>query len=140
MFSAFFHSYLFAQILGFYFLIMAVILLARVGFYRRLLMGLSADYGTIVTVSSFALIMGLLIVITHNFWIEEPHILLVTIIGWLLLISAVLWLAFPDTMAAYCKKLYAGAGYYVLVAIFAVIGILLIAKGFYHFHAIGALG
>ncbi|WED42005.1 hypothetical protein [Legionella cardiaca] len=133
MFSAFFHSYLFAQILGFYLLIIAIIMLARVNFYRRFLMNLSADYGTIVIASSFALVVGLLIVCTHNFWILIPHVLIVTLVGWLILILAILWLAIPDTMAYYNKKLYSGWGYYVIVAIFAVLGIILVSTGLYTF-------
>ncbi|KTC81500.1 hypothetical protein [Legionella brunensis] len=134
MFSSFFHSYLLAQILGFYLLIMAIILLARVNFYRRFLMSLSADYGTIVVGASCALVIGLLMVVTHNFWIWEAHILIVTILGWLILIKSILWLSIPDTMAAYSKKVYAGAGYYVIVAVLAILGIILISKGFYHFY------
>ncbi|KTD06876.1 hypothetical protein [Legionella jamestowniensis] len=134
MFSTFFHSYLFAQVLGFYFLIMAIVLLARVNFYRRFFATLTADYGTILVSASFGLAVGLLIVVTHNFWILEPHVLIVTIVGWLILIKSILWLSIPDTMAAFSKRVYLGAGYYIVVAILAILGIVLISKGFYRFY------
>lgn len=137
MFSPFFHSYLIAQIIGFYLVIMAITMLARVNFYRRILMGISGDYATILVFASFGLAVGLIMVLTHNFWMWRTDILLVTLLGWLILIKSILWLSIPDTMAAISKRVYAGAGYYVVVAIMAIIGILLLSKGFYLFyHAI----
>ncbi|KTD19025.1 hypothetical protein [Legionella jordanis] len=130
MFSRFFHSYFLAQIVGMYFLIMAIIMLARVNFYRRIITGLTGNYGTIVVAASFALIVGLIMVLTHNFWLWTPHVM-VTIVGWLILIKAILWLSIPDTMAAISKQVFNGVGYYVAVAIMAIIAIILLTSGFY---------
>jgi hypothetical protein len=133
MFSTYFHSFLLAQLIGFYFLIIAIIMLARVNFYRRLLLSVTADYPTIIALASFGLVVGLVIVLTHNFWVWIPHVLVVTIIGWLILIKAILWLSLPDTMAAYSKRVYSGPGYYVVMGILAIIGMILLSKGFYPF-------
>ncbi|MDI9818528.1 MULTISPECIES: hypothetical protein [unclassified Legionella] len=132
MFTGYFHSYVIAQVLGFYLLIMAIIMLARVPFYRRFLMGLTADYGSIIVGASFGLVIGLIMVVVHNIWSMEPRVV-VTILGWVILIKSILWLAIPDTMAVFSKKVYGGAGYYVVVAILAILGIILLTKGFYLF-------
>ncbi|WP_242601679.1 hypothetical protein [Legionella lansingensis] len=109
-------------------------MLARTPFYRRLLVNATAEYATIVVFASFGLVVGIIMVLVHNFWIfEHLHILIVTIIGWLILINSILWLAIPDTMAVYSKRACGGWGYYVIIVIMAIVGVILLTKGFYLF-------
>lgn len=132
MFGALFHSYLLAQVFGLYFIITAIILLSRVRFYRDIIYNLHAKDSAIMFGSSFALLLGLLLVIVHNFWVWEPRVV-VTLIAWFILIKSVLWLSLPEGMLRWSKKMYGGAGYYVMVAVLLIVGIFLLTKGFYPF-------
>lgn len=124
-----FHALIFPQILGLYLLIMAIIMLLRVDFYRTFLMDLEAHSGTIVIGSSFGLILGLMIVVMHNLWVLQPQIL-VTLIGWLIVIKSILWLTIPERMLVLTRRVYQGNGYYLVVLVAAAIGIILITRGF----------
>lgn len=132
MFSEVFHSFLFAQVLGLYLIIMAIIMLSRVQFYRQFVMNLKASSGAVIVAASFALLFGLFMVDIHNIWVLEPR-LIITLLGWFIVIKSILWLSIPEKMSSFSKRLFAGAGYYVVVVIVAIIGIFLATKGFYLF-------
>lgn len=132
MFSAYLHSYIISQILGLYLVIMAIILLARAKFYRNLIMNLDKNYVSVMVGSAFGLVIGLIIVALHNLWVSNIHIL-VTIIGWLILIKSITWLSVPERMVLWSKRISAGSGYYVMIAFMGIIGVLLLAKGYYPF-------
>lgn len=130
MFGPFFHTVVLEQIFGLYLFITAVILLSRVEFYRKVAKNMKPDSGAVCLSSSLGLLLGLFLVIIHNIWTFEPRIV-VTILCWIVLIRAILWLSFPERMVALTKKTTAGSGYYVLVFIIAVIGVYLMRKGLY---------
>lgn len=130
MFSAFFHTVIIEQIFGLYLLIMAIIFLSRVKFYREVVHNMKASSGSVFFSSSFGLMLGLFLVVIHNFWVWEPRVI-VTILCWLVLVRAVIWLALPEKMVESTKKIAAGSGYYVVAIIMAIIGIYLMTRGFY---------
>lgn len=132
MLGSLFHSFILAQALGLFLLIMAIIMLSRAQYYKNLIQNLVLDNGVIFVGASFLLLLGLFFVIVHNIWVAEPRVI-VTIISWLILIEAVLWLAIPEYMLELCKKIYAGPGYYIIAVIMTIIGLLVLTKGFYLF-------
>jgi hypothetical protein len=127
------HSLFLAQALGLYLLIVAIIMLARAGYYRNMLTHLKADSPTVVIVATVGLIVSIPLVLVHNIWIWESEVL-ITLIVWFLLIKSVLWLSFPECMVNLSQKIYSGWGYYAVAIIAGIIGILLINHGFYLFH------
>lgn len=132
MFTALFHSLIFSQILGLYLIIMAIIMMIRVDFYRHFIMNLKSGSGVIILAASFSLIAGLMLVVVHNIWVLEPQVI-ITLMGWLLVILAILWLSMPERMTHLSQIVYGGKGYYVIALFTAFIGILLLTKGFYHY-------
>ncbi|WP_133127413.1 hypothetical protein [Legionella nagasakiensis] len=132
MFGALFHSYLLAQIFGLYMIITAIILLSKVSFYREMIQNLQANNVSIVCSASFGLMLGLFLILVHNIWVWEPRVV-ITIISWFILIKSVLWLAMPESLLHWSKKVYAGPGYYVAVVILFVVGFFLLTKGFYFY-------
>jgi len=48
---------------------------------------------------AFLLIFGALIVIQHNVWVGPERRILVTVIGWLMLIKGLLYLFIPNLLA-----------------------------------------
>jgi hypothetical protein len=126
------HTLFFAQIMGLYLLITAIIMLARRDYYQHLLVNIKERSSSVVVAAAFGLIFGLGVVLTHNIWTWESEVL-VTLVGWVLVIKSILWLSFPESMANYCKKVYGGAGFYLLVLIMVVVGVTLTAHGYYLF-------
>jgi hypothetical protein len=133
MLSANFYSFVIAQVFGMYLVVMAIILASRGTYYRSVLADLDARRLPILSNASVWLLIGLFILLIHNFWIWQPHVLLVTILGWLIVIKSVMWLAAPESMAKMTRRCYSGAGYYIKVAIMAIYGVALLSKGFYFY-------
>jgi len=130
MFGPFFHTTILEQVFGMYMLIMAIVLLTRAKFYREVVRNMKAVNSGVYFSSAFGLMLGLLLVIVHNFWVWEPRVV-VTILCWVVLVRSILWLAFPEKMVERSKKLAAGPAYYVAAVIMALIGMYLMTSGFY---------
>ena len=124
------HTVVFAQIMGLYMVIMAIILLGRVRFFRDLLQSMSVQGGELMIAASFGLMLGVTLVVMHNIWVWHA-LVLVTIVSWYILIKSILWLAFPQHLIALTKKITAGNGYYLMVIIMGIVGILLLTVGFH---------
>ena len=127
-----FHTLLLAQAIGLYLFIMAIIMLSRAEYYRNMLTHINAGDSKIFSVATSSLAVGIFLVLIHNIWIWESEVL-VTMIGWLVLIKSVICLSFPESMANLCNKVYAGWGYYAVAGITGIVGMLLISHGFYLF-------
>lgn len=130
MLQVFLHSNILSQIFGLYMVIMAVILLSRVKYYRELVYYMEPRSGSMFMGASFGLMLGLFLVIIHNVWVMEPRVV-VTVISWLILAKSILWLSFPECMTRIAKKLYGGAGYYLIVIVLFIFGVFLLTRGFY---------
>ncbi len=126
------HTLFFAQSMGLYLVIVGIIMLARAPYYKEMLTHLKAGSASIVVGASFGLILGISLVLVHNIWVLESEVL-VTLVAWFLLIKSVLWLGFPEAMVSYSKKFYSDAGYYFVAGLALIIGIILMAHGFYLF-------
>lgn len=124
------HSLLISQVLGFYLLIVAIVMLTRADYYRNLMTNLHEGSHAIMIGATFSLIIGIILVLVHNLWVWDEEVI-ITVVAWLILIKSVLWLAFPEKMMAFSRTFYAGPGYYITAAIALVIGIILLAYGFY---------
>ncbi|ARG97114.1 hypothetical protein [Legionella micdadei] len=126
------HSLILAQIIGLYLLIMAIIMLMRRQAYLAYVEKLQPSSGVIIMTASLALIIGLFIIVVHNRWTFAPDVV-ITILGWLIAIKSILWLAVPEKMVSSTRAVYETNWYYLIVALIAIIGIFLITIGFYPF-------
>lgn len=132
-FFANFHTFIASQVFGLSFIIMSIILVARAPYYRNLIRNMKPSGGTLLLNASYMLLFSLFLISVHNLWVWEPK-LIVTVFAWFLLIKAILWLAFPEAMLVYTRKIYGGAGYYIAIAIAVILGIILMSKGFHFFY------
>lgn len=132
MLNAHLHTLIIAQIMGLYLLIMSITMIARGDYYRKLIDKFLPDGSSIYAVASLWLAIGLLLVVIHNVWIWGFESV-ISALCWLVLIKAVLWLAFPHKMTEVVKRVYGGSGYYILAVIGLILSVLLLAFGFYSF-------
>ncbi len=117
-----------AELMGLYLVIMAVAFLVN----QKMLQKVIDDYEkipgfTLVFGGAVALIMGLLVVLTHNVWVSGWPVL-VTILGWVTLIKGVSVLMFPSAMMGIAKKFHSAASRNGSLVIMLVVGLYLLAQ------------
>lgn len=86
-----------ALMLGWYLVIMGLFLILRGDFVVAGLRELIGHRAIMLVVGVLTLVLGLLMVISHNIWVMGWPII-ITIIAWLTLIGGLLRLFFPDTV------------------------------------------
>jgi len=127
-----FHSVILSQFFGLSMVITSIIVLARADFYRAMVSSTKADSGVLFFSSFCGLLLGIFLVDIHNLW-GSHFSTLITVLCWMVLVRAIIWLSFPEMALAYFKKLFAGPLFYVLYTVMFLIGTVLISAGFYHF-------
>lgn len=91
-----------SQIIGPFFIIVCIGVLANRKAYEKLIGSLDKNAAFVYLDGVFALLMGLLIVLTHNVWASGwPFV--ITLIGWLFIVKGCWLLVFPDTVPALIK-------------------------------------
>lgn len=85
-----------AAIIGWYLVIIGLFLLIRQEDAKAAAANVLANRGLYLVLAIFTLIVGLLLVLGHNIWLWAWPVI-VTVIAWLVLISGLLRLFFPDT-------------------------------------------
>ena len=109
---------------------MAIILATRADYYRTMINSVN-PHGFGVALSGFlGLLLGLFLVTIHSSW-GGFAVDVMSLLFWFVLIKSILVLSFPEKVIAYSQKLYNGNGYYVMVIISAVLGIILMTNGYY---------
>ena len=122
------YSFLVSQILGAFIFILAIVIMGRMYYFRNIVLKLRPQDPIIPVVASFNLLLGITLVMTHNFWCLKP-LTWVTIICWLIFIKGLLWLVFPEKMLTMMKKVISGRGYNWTIVALLVIGVVVFAKG-----------
>jgi len=125
------NSILIAKIMGPYMVIVGIGLLCNLKFYQRMMEDFLKNAALIYLGGVYALIIGLLIVLFHNVWVAGWQVL-ITIFGWIGLIKGIWLIVFPNSVGkltqAYQQK---QALLRVNLVIVLVVGLLLIAKGYF---------
>ncbi len=117
-----------AKLLGLYFLILSIICLFRKRQVQAAAKDMTASKGTLAVSAEISLIFGLVIVIDHSIW-EYSWQGLITLIGYLMIVKAIMRFAFPNTVKKLVSKLM-GSGYWVALIIMIAIGVYLSYCGF----------
>ncbi len=86
-----------ATVIGWYFVIMSLLLLIRRDIVVTAMRELMGQRAVMLVVGIITLILGLLMVTSHNIWVMGWPVI-VTIISWLILIGGLFRLYCPDTV------------------------------------------
>ncbi|MFH0913415.1 MAG: hypothetical protein V1884_03950 [Candidatus Omnitrophota bacterium] len=125
------NSIFLAKAIGLYMVIVALGILFNLKIYQRVMEDFSKNSALIYLGGVIALIIGLLILLSHNLWVAGWEVI-ITIFGWLGLIKGVWLMILPDSLAkltrAYQKKTRALVVHLVIIL---VLGAFLIAKGYH---------
>ena len=126
------NSIFLARLMGPVFLLVGIALLANAAVYRAMVSEFLASHALIFLSGMITLPAGLAIVLTHNVWTADWRIL-ITILGWLLVIGGAVRLASPQRAAAIGRTMFANPSTMnISTGITLAIGALLCFFGYIH--------
>ncbi len=128
MLNQHYYTFLLSQILGSFFFIVAIVVMARMYYYRKIILQIQPEDPYIPVFACMILFLGIVLVVTHSVWVLRQGTI-ITLICWLILIKGLLWLALPEKMVATTKRICSGTGYYWVIVVLLVMGIILLGKG-----------
>lgn len=118
-----------AKFFGLWFIFAGVAWLYRKEAVSKLFDTLQKDSAASAVSASINLIVGLLVVLLHNWW--GGWITIITLIGWVSLIKGLLHMFRPAFGARIFKAFYEGQRAYATGIIVLLIGVFLTYQGFY---------
>lgn len=120
---------MFARVLGPFLLIVDVAAVLRASDMRTLLSDFSANSAWLWVSGAFILICGLVIVALHQYWHGVAEII-VSALGWLVVLRGVFLLAFPDTFMSLADNMIGATMWWtVACGVGALIGVYLTYVG-----------
>lgn len=123
-------SYFLAKVIGLYFVIFGISMLIAKSSYQEMLKDVIAHPAVILMGGSISLLLGVLIVVNHNIW-DMNWRLLITLIGWIILIRGFIWTTFPKKIQSMVTKyVQSSFPYYISTVIMIVLGLILCFIGF----------
>ena len=125
-------SFILSQFFGLYLLIVSVIMFTRIRQYRQLVQSMSPNSGTNLLGGLIGLLMGLFFVGIHNVWVLQP-VVLITLTCWFVLVFSTFWLATPERMVGWTKKVCLGSGYYTVASVMLILGLMFLIRGLYQY-------
>jgi len=122
-------SLFFAQVIGCYLFLVSLAMLVHQARFKKMMHEFIASH-TLITFSGILnLIIGLVIVVSHNVWVSQWPVV-VTIVGWALLLQALMRIFFPEAFVKMMRELMAKTGYLLMSWVLLIVGIYLIWAGF----------
>lgn len=119
-----------AKILGLYFVLSSIALLIFKDRFKKLFKEVSSTSFFINFTGFLGMLLGLLIVVSHNYWIDNWPTL-ITIIGWFILLQGFVRVYFPQYFIEWNKKvIQSNAGLVWIGWVFLIIGVYLTYVGF----------
>ena len=118
-----------AMVIGFFCTITGLAFLIQRERYKKTCVEFASNYPLLAISGQISLLLGLLIVISHNIWSGHWRIL-ITLTGWFLVVQGVWRLFFPEKVSKFVKRVVDGPGYLICMAIVFLVGIYLLAVVF----------
>ncbi len=120
-----------AAVLGWYLVIMSLLLLVRREIVVTAMRELMGQRAVMLVVGIITLIIGLLMVLSHNVWIMGWPVI-VTVFSWLILIGGLFRLYCPDTVYNIWSKMLDKSELFVISGVISLlIGLFLLYKVYF---------
>jgi uncharacterized protein YacL len=114
-----------AQVIGCYLFFVSLAMLIHQNRYKKVIHDLLSTPALVTLTGVVTLILGLLIVRSHNLWTTEWPVI-VTLFGWFLLLQALMRIFFPELFVKWMKELTAKSGYVLVSWVWLLIGVYLL--------------
>lgn len=118
-----------AQIIGCFLFLVSLAMLVHHARFKKQMNDFLANHAMVAFSGNLSLLLGLLIVVSHNIWISEWPVL-ITIIGWIVLLQGLARIYFPEAFVKTMKDLMSKTGYTLWCWIWLLVGVYLIWAGF----------
>lgn len=120
-----------AKVLGLYFIITSLFTFIRHKEVPEIIRAMTAERGTLFLVAILTLIMGILLVVSHNLWVNDWRVV-ITLVSWLIFLGGIYRLFFLDHIARVGRWWVNHRSSAIIVSIiFFLIGIFFSYKGFF---------
>lgn len=119
-----------AKVIGLYMLIAGGLVFRGPSYYKQLTEDVMTQRGVLLVSGIMTLILGILMVLTHNIWVADWRVL-ITILSWWALIKGVLLLYFPDKLHNFAVRMQEGSAFYLLTVLVLLLGAFFCWKGFF---------
>lgn len=124
-------SILIAKIIGIIYLSFGVGLLLNQQFYKNEIPKLLENTAYLILGGFIAIIIGVLIIDNHNYWVKNWTVI-ITIIGWIAILKGILLLAFPTLTKIYEPIVNSENFYKILGPFVLIFGLVFIYLGFFN--------
>ncbi|MBY0292429.1 MAG: hypothetical protein K2W92_03985 [Alphaproteobacteria bacterium] len=119
-----------AKAIGFYYIIMSLSFFIKKRKLKLQIINIMNNPALMLVTSFIALIMGILIVVSHNIWTEDWRVI-ITIVGWMVLIKGINIILFPEFLVNMSIKwIQNNIFYYTTFSFVFLIGTILIYYGY----------
>lgn len=118
-----------AQVIGVFLFLTSLAMLVHQPRFKKTISDFLSNNSLISFSGNLSLLIGLLIVVSHNIWISQWPVL-ITLFGWVVLLQGLMRIYFPEAFTKMMKDLLAKNGYTVWCWIWLLIGAYLIWMGF----------
>ena len=117
-----------AKVIGLYFMILGLLLVVRRSALADVFQGFAESPPLVFFAGVFSLVIGLLLVVSHNRWTADWTVL-ITLLGWLMVLGGLVRLFLPSTVMQLGLAMGSGAGVLVYGIVLIAIGGFLGYKG-----------
>ena len=123
-------SLLLAQIAGVYLTVVGVSVVAKQRMLREAVDDFFKNHFLVYFAGEMLLILGLLVVLNHNIWVQSWEVI-ITLIGWVMLLKGAMFLLLGEKNVKSMVKMFNSSSSYTVWGIIAILlGIYLIFQGF----------
>ena len=125
-------TYFLAQLIGLYCVIVGVVMLLRKKMFMEILSEFYRSPAALFLAGFIAMLLGLLMVLSHNYWSAGTLALVVTLVGWIALLKGLWIIFFPHSATRAIETLKVQEYSWAYAIVVLVVGLYLVHGGFSH--------
>jgi len=125
-------TYFLAQLIGLYLLFVGLLMLLRKKMFLEVINEFYSGSTSLFLAGWIAMLLGLLLVLNHNYWNAGILALVITITGWAALLKGAALLFIPKTIVRWARSVNLEKFFYLYAIIILVVSAYLIHAGFTH--------
>lgn len=118
-----------ARVLGLYLIIVSGVLLFNKAYVRKAIGSVLQNEGIQLVLGIITLILGILLVLFHNLWVENWRVV-ITLLAWLVFLQGILRLYRPDVVRGWMQAMRKDRVYHIVASIAGLLGLYLGYMGF----------
>ena len=120
-----------AKVMGLYLCILSISMLIHAENFTSILAGIFHNASIQFVLAIYILVLGLLMVVSHNIW-DGTWVMVITILSWLVLLKGILYITFPKSMSSLAQSVIKDKQWLSMSAVVnLLLGLFLTYMGFF---------